>query len=162
MRVSWLPAGQLAVVLQGLHPLGNGNPMDPRDLEILHMKPFSTLLLGAAAVCLTALPALSDTFAPGFEGTEATTPNTFSSWGTLTATLPACAAALAGIPVHVLSANDYLVKRDAEAMRPVYAALGLSIGAVRQGTTPDERRPEYAADITYCSNKVLIYLFIDL
>ena len=42
---------------------------------------------------------------------------------TLTATLPACAAALAGIPVHVVSVNDYLVERDADAMRPIYSAL---------------------------------------
>ena len=57
-----------------------------RDMEILHMRSFKTLLLSAAAVCLTALPALSDSFAPGFEGTEALVPNTFSSWGTITAT----------------------------------------------------------------------------
>ena len=52
------------------------------------MRPINKLLLGAAAICLSALPALSDTFAAGFEGFEASTPNTFSSWGTLTATLP--------------------------------------------------------------------------
>src|SRR5262249_47725938 len=51
---------------------------------------------------------------------------------TLAATLPACAAALAGIPVHVVTANDYLVARDADAMRPLYAALGLSVGAVTE------------------------------
>jgi preprotein translocase subunit SecA len=42
---------------------------------------------------------------------------------TLTATLPACTAALAGVPVHVITVNDYLTARDAEAMRPVYEAL---------------------------------------
>ena len=52
---------------------------------------------------------------------------------TLTATLPACAAALAGVPVHVMSANDYLVERDAEAMGPLYRALGLSVGTVTEG-----------------------------
>ncbi len=51
---------------------------------------------------------------------------------TLTATLPACTAALAGIPVHVITVNDYLVERDAEAMGPVYRALGLSVGACEQ------------------------------
>jgi hypothetical protein len=44
---------------------------------------------------------------------------------TLTATLPACTAALAGIPVHVISVNDYLARRDAAWMRPIYEALGL-------------------------------------
>src|SRR6185312_15852581 len=43
---------------------------------------------------------------------------------TLTATLPACTAALAGVPVHIITVNDYLTARDADAMRPVYEALG--------------------------------------
>src|SRR6185369_10831803 len=47
---------------------------------------------------------------------------------TLTATLPACTAALAGVAVHVITVNDYLVTRDAALMKPVYAALGLSVG----------------------------------
>ena len=46
---------------------------------------------------------------------------------TLTATLPAAAAALAGIPVHVVTVNDYLAERDCEEMSPVYRALGLSV-----------------------------------
>ncbi|NNG13935.1 MAG: prepilin peptidase, partial [Gammaproteobacteria bacterium] len=47
---------------------------------------------------------------------------------TLTASLPACTAAFAGIPVHVITANDYLVERDAREMEPLYNALGLSVG----------------------------------
>jgi preprotein translocase subunit SecA len=69
---------------------------------------------------------------------------------TLTATLPACTAALAGIPVHVISANDYLVERDAEAMRPLYAAFGLSVGAVTdRDRDPERRRSVYECDVVY-------------
>jgi preprotein translocase subunit SecA len=69
---------------------------------------------------------------------------------TLAATLPASAAALAGIPVHVISSNDYLVQRDAEALRPLYQALGLSVGTVTESQRdPATRRAAYACDITY-------------
>ncbi len=74
---------------------------------------------------------------------------------TLTATLPAAAAALAGMPVHVVTVNDYLAKRDADWMRPVYEALGLRVGVTQHGQSPEERRGAYAADITYCTNKDL-------
>ena len=74
---------------------------------------------------------------------------------TLTATLPAATAALAGMPVHVVTVNDYLARRDAEWMRPVYAALGLTTGIVQHGQQPAERREAYASDITYCTNKDL-------
>ena len=74
---------------------------------------------------------------------------------TLTATLPAAAAALAGMPVHVVTVNDYLAQRDAEWMRPVYAALGLTVGVVQHGQQPEERRSAYAADVCYCTNKDL-------
>jgi len=71
----------------------------------------------------------------------------------LTATLPAAAAALAGMPVHVITVNDYLAERDGELMAPVYQALGLSVGITRQGQLPAERQAVYAADISYCTNK---------
>jgi preprotein translocase subunit SecA len=79
---------------------------------------------------------------------------------TLTATLPACAAALSGIPVHVVSVNDYLVTRDAEEMGPVYHALGLTVGAITEEMDPDARRKAYACDITYCSNKQLVFDYL--
>jgi preprotein translocase subunit SecA len=72
---------------------------------------------------------------------------------TLTATLPAATAALAGLPVHVITVNDYLSARDGAALRPVYEALGLTVGVAQQDQEPDERRAAYAADITYCTNK---------
>ena len=79
---------------------------------------------------------------------------------TLTATLPACAAALSGIPVHVVSVNDYLVTRDAEEMGPVYRALGLTVGIITEEMDLDARRKAYACDITYCSNKQLVFDYL--
>jgi preprotein translocase subunit SecA len=74
---------------------------------------------------------------------------------TLTATLPAATAALAGMPVHVVTVNDYLAQRDGNGMRPLYEALGLTVGVTQHGQSPAERRTAYAADITYCTNKDL-------
>jgi preprotein translocase subunit SecA len=80
---------------------------------------------------------------------------------TLTATLPATAAALAGIPVHVVSVNDYLVQRDADAMRPVYRALGLSVGTVTQADRdPQARRAAYACDVTYVTSQQLAFDYL--
>ena len=79
---------------------------------------------------------------------------------TLTATLAVSAAALAGIPVHVVTVNDYLAARDAERMGPIYRALGLSVASVTHGISPDARREGYAADITYVSNKELAFDYL--
>ncbi|MEN8762812.1 MAG: hypothetical protein ABF290_10290, partial [Thiogranum sp.] len=80
---------------------------------------------------------------------------------TLTATLTACTAALAGIPVHVITANDYLAGRDAELMAPVYELLGLRVGAVtEQAREPDSRRQAYACDITYCTQKQVAFDYL--
>ena len=79
---------------------------------------------------------------------------------TLTATLPACTAALAGIPVHVITANDYLVERDAGEMAPLYNALGLSVGTVIDGMDHEARRKAYACDITYCTNKQVAFDYL--
>jgi len=79
---------------------------------------------------------------------------------TLTATLAVSAAALAGIPVHVVTVNDYLAARDAERMGPVYRALGLTVASVIHGIPPDQRREGYAADITYVSNKELAFDYL--
>jgi len=79
---------------------------------------------------------------------------------TLTATLPACAAALAGIPVHIVTVNDFLVMRDAAWMKPVYAFFGLKVGTIIEGMQPDERRAAYACDITYCTNKQLVFDYL--
>lgn len=79
---------------------------------------------------------------------------------TLTATLPACAYALAGVPVHVVTVNDYLVRRDAEQMGPIYRWLGLTVGTIAHGMSPDERRDAYRCDVTYCSNKELAFDYL--
>ena len=65
--------------------------------------------------------------------------------------LGAAVWALAGMPVHVMTANDYLVERDAQLMGPMFAALGLRVGCVVAASTPEERRAAYACDLTYCT-----------
>ncbi len=79
---------------------------------------------------------------------------------TLTATLAASTAALAGIPVHVICVNEYLTARDAETMGPIYEALGLSVGCVIHGKTPKERQAAYRCHITYCDNKELAFDYL--
>ena len=79
---------------------------------------------------------------------------------TFAATLPAGTAALAGYPVHVITVNDYLARRDAEQMRPLYEYLGLDVGAVVNGMAPAARRDAYACAITYCSNKELAFDYL--
>ena len=79
---------------------------------------------------------------------------------TLTATLAAATAALAGRAVHVITVNDYLAERDSEWMRPIYQALGISVGCVRQGMDPQSRRGAYRSDITYCSNKEIAFDYL--
>ncbi len=71
---------------------------------------------------------------------------------TLVATLPVYARALVGRGVHVVTVNDYLARRDAEWMGPLYRSLGLSVGIVQHGLEPTERREVYACDITYVTN----------
>lgn len=71
---------------------------------------------------------------------------------TLVATLPAYLNALSGKGVHVVSVNDYLVKRDSEWMGQLYTFLGLSVGLIQHDLEPDDRRKAYAADITYGTN----------
>jgi preprotein translocase subunit SecA len=68
---------------------------------------------------------------------------------TLTVLMTAATAALAGVPVHVLTANDYLARRDAEQLQPIYAALGLSVAAVSAASTPPERRQAYQHDVVH-------------
>lgn len=79
---------------------------------------------------------------------------------TLAATLAAATAALAGIPVHVITVNEYLVQRDAEAMGPLYRALGLTVGYVIHSMTPEERRAGYACDIVYGTNKQVAFDYL--
>jgi preprotein translocase subunit SecA len=79
---------------------------------------------------------------------------------TLAATLAASTAALMGIPVHVVSVNDYLTERDAEEMRVLYEALGLRVGVIKHDMEMAERKEAYYCDITYCSNKELVFDYL--
>ena len=67
---------------------------------------------------------------------------------TLTCVLPAYLNALSGGGVHLVTVNDYLAKRDAEWMGRIHRFLGLEVGVILAQMTPDERRKQYAADIT--------------
>lgn len=78
----------------------------------------------------------------------------------LTATLAAATAALSGVPVHVITVNDYLVARDAAEMAPLYAFLGLSVAHVDPEMAEDEKRAAYGAAITYCSNKQVVFDYL--
>lgn len=71
---------------------------------------------------------------------------------TLAATMPLYLNALTGHNVHLVTTNDYLARRDAQWMGQVYAFLGVSVGCIQNQMSPDERRREYAKDITYGTN----------
>ncbi len=71
---------------------------------------------------------------------------------TLVGTLPVYLNALSGKGVHVVTVNDYLARRDANWMRPLYEFLGLSVGVVTPFQPPEDKRAAYAADITYGTN----------
>lgn len=72
---------------------------------------------------------------------------------TLAAVFPAFLNALTGKGVHILTFNDYLAKRDAQWMKPVYQFCGLSVGYIQNEMTPEERKQAYACDITYVTAK---------
>ena len=74
---------------------------------------------------------------------------------TLVATLPCYLNALSGRPVHVVTVNDYLAQRDADWMRVVHEALGLSVGCIVHDMDDEARKSAYAADITYATNNEL-------
>src|ERR1700742_4186451 len=71
---------------------------------------------------------------------------------TLTGTLAVVLNALAGKGVHVVTVNDYLARRDADWMRPIYEGLGLTVGVLQNNQPYEEKRAAYAADITYGTN----------
>ena len=71
---------------------------------------------------------------------------------TLVATLPAYLNAIEGKGVHVVTVNEYLASRDANWMRPLYEGLGLTVGVIGSGQSPEEKREAYGADVTYGTN----------
>ncbi|MCW2879009.1 MAG: SecA [Sphaerisporangium sp.] len=100
----------------------------------LDMRPFDVQLVGALAL-------LSGHVAEMATG----------EGKTLSGAIAACGHALRGKRVHVISVNDYLARRDAEWMGPLYEALGVSVGWIGQSSTPEERRQAYAKDVMYAS-----------
>jgi preprotein translocase subunit SecA len=79
---------------------------------------------------------------------------------TLTATMPSFLRALPGYGCHVITVNDYLAERDAEIMGPVHRNLGLTVGKILDSMEPDERRENYACDITYGTSKEMGFDFL--
>ena len=79
---------------------------------------------------------------------------------TLVATLPLVAYALAGKGAHLATVNDYLARRDAEWMQPIYEALGLTVGIVQSEMDFDARRKAYACDVTYGTAKEFGFDFL--
>ncbi len=103
--------------------------------RVLGQKPYPVQLMGAAALHLGNIAEMRT-----------------GEGKTLTSVLAAYLNALAGDGVHVVTTNDYLARRDSEWMGRVHRFLGLEVGAILTGMTPDERRVAYAADITYGTN----------
>ena len=79
---------------------------------------------------------------------------------TLTAVLPAVAVALSGIPVHIITVNGYLARRDSEYLAEVYGFFGLSVGLIVPDQEPPERVLAYGCDVTYCVNKDLVFDYL--
>jgi preprotein translocase subunit SecA len=71
---------------------------------------------------------------------------------TLAATLPIFLNTLAGNAVHLVTVNDYLARRDAEWMGPIYTALGVTVGAIQESDRPSDRKAIYGCDVTYGTN----------
>ena len=122
-------------------------PADERELEAfalvceatrrsLHVDPFDVQLVAGLAMARGRVAEL-----PTGEGK------------TLAAVFPACLHALDGYGVHVLTFNEYLARRDAAWMGPVFQRLGLSVGCAREGLSPCEKRAAYACDVTYATAK---------
>ncbi|MEJ5988659.1 DEAD/DEAH box helicase [Ramlibacter sp. PS3R-8] len=74
--------------------------------------------------------------------------------------MAAAVAALGRTPVHVITANDYLAQRDADALRPFYERLGLRVDCVTQPMLAARRREAYGADVTYCTAKELAFDYL--
>jgi len=79
---------------------------------------------------------------------------------TLSSTLPVSLNALSGGGVHVVTVNEYLAERDKQWMSKVYRGLGLSVGLVKSDQLSDQKRKNYAADITYITNSELVFDYL--
>ena len=79
---------------------------------------------------------------------------------TLAMAAAAAVAALAGVPVHLVTANDYLAERDARSLAPLFHTLGVSVAHIDPAMTPDQRRPVYAQDIVYATAKEVAFDYL--
>ena len=79
---------------------------------------------------------------------------------TITTLIPAVAAALAGVPVHVITVNEYLAERDEEKLSPVFEAFGLSTGLVTEQVDHRERANIYASDVVFTTNKDVTFDYL--
>ncbi len=79
---------------------------------------------------------------------------------TLVATMPVYLNALTGKGVHVVTVNDYLAKRDRYWMGPIYEFLGLTMGLIQNGSSPEERKAAYGSDVTYGTNNEFGFDFL--
>lgn len=79
---------------------------------------------------------------------------------TVTALLPAAVRAMTDVKAHVITVNDYLAERDCEELKPIYEMLGLSVGLVLSDHEKDARRVAYACDVTYCTNKDVVFDYL--
>lgn len=109
----------------------------------LGMRPYPTQLVGAATLVRGRLAEMQT-----------------GEGKTLTAGLAACLVASTGVPVHVVTVNDYLAERDAEKQAPLFRFAGLSVGVVIHGKTPEEKRAAYACDIAYCTGKEMVFDYL--
>ncbi len=109
----------------------------------LGIEPFATQLMGAAGLLAGRLVEMQT-----------------GEGKTLTAGLAACIAAAAGVPVHVVTVNDYLAQRDADEMQPLLGYFGLRCGVIKHGLAPPEKQQAYAAQVTYCTNKELVFDYL--
>ncbi|HEY3391740.1 MAG TPA: DEAD/DEAH box helicase, partial [Lacipirellulaceae bacterium] len=98
----------------------------------LNMRHFDVQLLGGAAVHHNSIAEMQT-----------------GEGKTLTATLPLYLAALEGKGAHLATVNDYLAKRDADWMRPIYETLGMKVGCIQSQMPQQERAKQYSCDITY-------------
>jgi preprotein translocase subunit SecA len=109
----------------------------------LNMRHFDVQMLGGAALCNNSIAEMQT-----------------GEGKTLTATLPLYLYALAGRGAHLATVNDYLARRDADWMRPIFELLGMSVGVIESQMTQDQRRAAYACDVTYGTSKEFGFDFL--
>ncbi|MGE0533690.1 MAG: preprotein translocase subunit SecA [Pirellulales bacterium] len=109
----------------------------------LNMRHFDVQMLGGIALCNASIAEMQT-----------------GEGKTLTATLPLYLNALIGRGAHLATVNDYLARRDADWMRPIFEVLGMSVGVIESQMTQDQRRAAYACDVTYGTAKEFGFDFL--